>query len=193
MKDYQKCRSSAQYRVYLTCDKHYYSVPHEYRNRTMDVWYTDSHVEIYCENRRIAVHPRSYKKYGYTKVEAHLHPNHRYLEQWNAEKLVARATVVGAHVKDCVEIILSNADHPEQGFKSCNGLLSLKKIYNSSDLNKACAFAIAIDSVTCQSVKNILISRVHDFAANAADPVLATPLPDHENIRGADYYKELLN
>jgi hypothetical protein len=194
VKEYQKCRAGAQYLIFLSCDKHYYSVPHEYRNRVMDVWYTASHVEIYNENKRIAMHPRSYKKYGYTKVKEHLHPDHLYLEQWNAEMLIARADVIGVSVRDCVEIILNRATHPEQGFRSSNGLLSLKNKYTSTDINKACAHAIAIDSVTCTSVRNIRTSRVHDRAPSETDHVLTLPLPDHENIRGADYYtKELLN
>jgi len=194
VKEYQRCRAGAQYHVFLSCDKHSYSVPHEYRNRTMDVWYTASHVEIYCENRRIAMHPRSYKKYDFTTVKEHKHPNHLYLEQWNADKLIAREDVIGAYVRDCVEIILNRAEHPENGFRSCNGLLSLKSKYPNADINKACAHAIAIDSVTCTSVRNILTSRVHDHAQSNTDPVLTLPLPDHENIRGADYYTmELLN
>jgi len=97
-------------------------------------------------------------------------------------------------VRDCVEIILNRAEHPENGFRSCNGLLSLKSKYPNADINKACAHAIAIDSVTCTSVRNILTSRVHDHAQSNTDPVLTLPLPDHENIRGADYYTmELLN
>jgi len=194
VKEYQRCRAGAQYHVFLSCDKHSYSVPHEYRNRIMDVWYTASHVEIYCENRRIAMHPRSYTKYDFTTTKEHKHPNHLYLEQWNAGKLIARADVIGTHVRECVEIILDRAEHPEKGFKSCNGLLLLKNKYTSADMNKACAYAIEIDSVNCTSVKNILISRVHDRAPSDADHVLTLPLPDHENIRGADYYtKELLN
>jgi hypothetical protein len=172
---------------------HQYSVPFTYRNRMMDVWYTASHVEIYCENTRIAVHPRSYKKHGYTTVKEHMPPEHRYKDDWNAEKITAYADAVSVNMRSCIDIILSRVVHPEQGYRSCNGLLSLAKKYPYADLDKACAYAIAIESVTYQSVKNILISRVHDYASNDADSVLTPPLPEHDNIRGADYYKELLH
>ena len=194
VKSYQHRKAGANYHVFIPEDMHYYSVPYVYRGRMTDVWYTSSHVEIYHENRRIALHPRSYRKYGYTTIKAHMPPQHRYQDDWNAEKITVYADAVGENMRACIDIILGRAAHPEQGYRSCNGLLSLTKKYPRADVDKACAFAIAIESVTYSSVKNILISRVHESSPAGDDSVLISPLPEHENIRGADYYaKELLH
>ena len=194
VKSYQRRKAGANYHVYLPDDKHYYSVPYMFRGLMVDVWYTASHVEIYHENRRISLHPRSHRKYGYTTTREHMPPQHRYMDDWNAEKITAWADAVGPNMRACVDIILGRGEHPEQGYRSCSGLLALTKKYPSADVEKACEFAIGIESVTYSSVKNILISRVHESAPDGSAPAPATPLPDHENIRGADYYtKELLH
>ena len=194
VKSYQYRKAGANYHVYLPDDMHYYSVPYVYRGLMVDVWYSASHVEIYHENRRISLHPRSRRKYGYTTTKDHMPPQHRYQDDWNAEKIRAYADAVGVNMRACVDIILGGVAHPEQGYRSCSGLLSLTRKYPRADVDRACAFAIDIESVTYSSVKNILISRVHESASGDAEHVPASPLPEHENIRGAEYYtKELLH
>mgnify|MGYP003738636329 CR=1 FL=1 len=190
-REYQHRRAGANYHVYLPHDRHYYSVPYSCRGRVVDIWYTASHVEIYHENRRIAIHLRNYKENGYTTDKSHMPPQHCYRDEWNAEIIAARADAIGTGMRACVDSILSRPEHPEAGCKACMGLLSLLRKYPRADLDKACAYAVRIDAVSYRSVKNILVSRVHEYETHS-DSALARALPEHHNIRGAEYYKELL-
>ena len=194
VKEYQLRRAGSNYHIYLPEDMHYYSVPHEYRNRMMNIWYTASHVEIYSDNRRIALHQRSIKKNGYTTAQEHLPPEHRFRDGWSVEKITESADTIGTHARAAIDKILEMAAHPEQGFKSCSGILSLTKKYLRADIDNACKYAIAINSVTYSSVKNILASRVHEHPPADTELLATQSLPEHDNIRGADYYtKELLH
>jgi hypothetical protein len=42
------------YHVYFTPEGHYYSVPYRYRRKKVRIAYTDTEIEIYCDNLRIA-------------------------------------------------------------------------------------------------------------------------------------------
>jgi len=46
------------YHVYLSDDRHYYSVPHRYHKRRVRIAVSHSTVEIYHNHERIATHPR---------------------------------------------------------------------------------------------------------------------------------------
>ncbi|TSD99380.1 IS21 family transposase, partial [Aquimarina algiphila] len=52
--------------IYISKDKHYYSVPYNYIGKKVRIIYTKDTVEIYLKQKRIALHKRGLKRYGYT-------------------------------------------------------------------------------------------------------------------------------
>ena len=76
--------------------------------------------------------------------------------------------------------------HPEQGFRSCLGVLSLVKSYGPERIEAAARRGNDIGATTYGSIKSIL--------QNGLDRALAKPsTPDtspirHVNIRGRGYY-----
>jgi transposase len=76
--------------------------------------------------------------------------------------------------------------HPEQGFRSCLGILSLVKSYGPERVEAAARRGNDIGATTYGSIKSIL--------NNGLDRVFAKPtMPDaspirHANIRGRGYY-----
>ena len=72
--------------------------------------------------------------------------------------------------------------HPEQGFRSCIGILGLAKRYDAERLNAACARALALGTRSYASVSAILKNRQEGKAPDPQPSLL------HENIRGSDYY-----
>ena len=76
--------------------------------------------------------------------------------------------------------------HPEQGFRSCLGILSLVKSYGPQRVEAAARRGNDIGATTYGSIKSIL--------NNGLDRAFAKPtLPDaspirHVNIRGRGYY-----
>jgi transposase len=73
--------------VYLSEDKHYYSVPFRFIGQRVQVHYTADQVEIYANYQRIAFHTRDRKGYGYTTKKEHLASTHRYILEWSAENI----------------------------------------------------------------------------------------------------------
>ncbi|MBN2258301.1 MAG: IS21 family transposase, partial [Anaerolineaceae bacterium] len=57
-REYRKLKVQFNYHVYLNSDKHYYSVPHHYRDRQVELFITPKTVEIFYNNERIALHTR---------------------------------------------------------------------------------------------------------------------------------------
>jgi hypothetical protein len=88
-----------------------------------------------------------------------------------------------------VEEILRRLPHPEQGYRSCLGLLRLGKAYGPERLEAACLRAERLGSPRYRTVKNVLASGADRrlFEDDAPPP---TSLPVHDNVRGAGYYAD---
>jgi hypothetical protein len=174
------------YHVYLSEDRHYYSVPYRFRGKKVKVAYTTSEVSIIYNNARIALHKRDRSQGGYTTLEEHMHPAHRYYYQWNPKRITGWAAKIGPDVKEIVAKILSQASYPEQAYRSCVGIISLGKKYGNTRVNGACKRALYYKLYKYQAVKNIL-----DKGLDSVEEEKPTQqvLPLHENIRGAGYYK----
>jgi transposase len=77
--------------------------------------------------------------------------------------------------------------HPEQGFRSCLGILRLGKNHGQDRLDKACEMAISIKSLRYRTIQDILRSG-SDRKVRILKPTKPAQIQHHENIRGADYY-----
>ncbi len=186
LKNYKKLKVQFNYHIYLSNDKHYYSVPYRYKGKQVDILYTDRTVEIYHNNARIAIHRRSSRKNGYTTNKEHMHPHHRYKDNWNPEKLVNWGEELGPSVRTVIEIVLQGNKHPEQSYKTCLGILHLKKDYGKERLNKACERALFYENYSYRFIKNILVNKLEAIEESS---LFEDTLPSHENIRGNNYYK----
>jgi hypothetical protein len=171
--------------VYLSEDKHSYSVPYRSRAKTVELFYTVKTVEIYENNVRIASHLRSSRANGYTTRNDHMPPEHKYMADWNPERLLSWAENIGEPAKEIIGIALSSKKHPEQSYKTCLGILNLSNKYPAARFLKACRRALYYGSHTCKGVENILKNNMEDIDDEAD---LFSNLPDHENIRGSKYY-----
>jgi len=88
-----------------------------------------------------------------------------------------------------VERILQNSKHPEQGYRSYLGLLSLGKRYPKKRIKEASLRALTINSPSYRSVKSILQNGLDKTDATTKDE---RATPSHDNIRSAGYYQSNL-
>ena len=174
------------YHVYLSEDKHYYSVPYRFRGKKVKVAYSSSSVSIIYDNTRIALHKLDRSQGGYTTLEEHMHPAHRYYYQWNPKRIISWAAKIGPDVKAVVARVLSSASYPEQAYRSCIGIISLGKKYGNTRVNNACKRALYYRLYKYKAIKNILDKGLDSVEEEKAAQQV---LPLHENIRGAGYYK----
>ena len=182
--EWKKARVNIDYHIEI--GRHYYSVPYSLVHRKVEARYTAMIVEIFHGGQRVATHARSYKVGGFTTIHAHRPKSHqRYLE-WTPQRLVHWASTVGPSTAALVDKILQSRPHPEQGFRSCLGVLRLGKSYGHDRLEAAASRALTLDACSYKSVKSILHTGLD------RQPSLELP-PDrppihHANIRGTDYF-----
>lgn len=164
----------------------WYSVPFHYRGREVEVRATHNTVEIFLRGKRIASHARHVFKGSRSTLKEHRPKHHQDYGDWSPERIIRWASQIGPCAKALVSRIMQNHDHPEQGFRSCLGILRLGKTFEHERLNAACERALAINACSYKSVNSILKVGLE-----------SRPLPEkprqlkliHENIRGAQSFQ----
>lgn len=186
LRSFKSVKVQLNYHVYLSDDQHYYSVPYPYRGKKVKIIYTDSIVEIYHKNVRIAFHKRDRSQNKYTTLAEHMPPNHRFYQDWCPEKIIEWAGKKGSYVRELVVKLLARGSYPEQTYKVCLGVINLSKQYDARRVDRACQRALEFRYYSYKAVKNILAKGLDKIEAEA---LFQTKLPEHENIRGHDYYR----
>lgn len=177
------------YYVILGEDWHQYSVPHQYIGKTVKIIYDSDEVEIYLGLKRIAFHIRDYRKFGYTTVKEHMPEKHQKYNEtrgWDEDYFLKKAKEIGENAVKIMERILSGKPFVQEAYASCKGLLRLSSLYGKDRFEKACHRALPSPRVNYRMINNILSNNLD---MQEEDPLTLFPsIPDHENIRGADYY-----
>ena len=143
-------------------------------------------VEIFRHSRRIASHRRSYVRNGFTTEPAHRPDAHRRYAEWTPSRLIRWAETIGPATAAVVHQILVRRPHPEQGFRSCLGLLSLARRHDPTRVEQACQRARAVGAASYRSVKSIL---THGLDRQPLPAPPTGPALVHEHIRGPAYYR----
>ena len=110
--------------------------------------------------------------------------SHRRYRDWTHERIRREAAAIGDNTAALADVILRSRPHPEQGFRSCIGILGLVKRFGATRVDAACGRALLLGSRSYSSVAAIL----KNHRENAAMPMAEAPVLIHENIRGPGYY-----
>ena len=181
-------RVSIDYHVEL--HGHYYSVPYALIHELVDAWLTATTVELFHRGQRVAAHVRSVVRGRHTTEPAHMPKAHQRHLEWTPSRIITWARTIGAQTAALVEAILADRPHPEQGYRSCLGILRLAKRYGPARLEAACARAGSVDARSYRHVDSILKHGLDRLAAPAVAPPLPLRLPAHEHLRGRAYYQD---
>jgi transposase len=185
--DWKKATLNIDY--HLEVDHHYYSAPYQLIHKALDVRFTDTLIEIFFQGRRVASHRRSYHRGGYTTVPEHMPKAHQKYLEWTPSRLVQWAGTIGPETQNLLRFILENRPHPEQGYRSCLGVLRLKDRYSSERLEAACARALAFKAYSYKNVESILKNGLDQQPLDRSLSQTRLPLLEHENLRGRQYYQ----
>lgn len=180
--EWLKARVNIDYHVAV--DGHFYSVPFRLVHEEVEVRLAPDVVEIFHGRSRATAHQRSYTR-GFTTLAEHMPSAHRAHAEWTPSRILEWAGKVGAATRELCEAILADRPHPEQGFRSCLGILRLGKRYGDVRLEAACNRALRVRARSYRHVESIL--------KNGLDRVVTIDEPTtlsltHENVRGRDYY-----
>ena len=165
---------------------HYYSVPYQLIKKQLDLRATAGMVEVLDRGKRVAAHRRNRSRGRHTTITEHMPKAHQAYLEWTPTRLIRWAGKTGHSTAELVETIMLSRSHPQQGFRSCLGLLRLGETYGAERLEAACRRALAIPGLSYKSVKSILKNGLDSEPL----PESAETAPiEHDNVRGAGYYR----
>lgn len=186
--DWKQATVNIDYHVEL--DRHYYSVPHPLVRERVEIRSTATSVEVFVRGQRVAAHRRAYRAGAFSTVPEHMPKAHRAHLEWSPTRLVHWAESVGPKTAELVAAILDDRPHPEQGYRSCLGILRLARQYGNARLEAACARAVPVRARSYRHVSSILKNGLdrEPLPAASEDGPRQPLLLAHENVRGGDYY-----
>ena len=170
---------------HVVVDKHYYSVPYHLIHQTLQVRLTDTTVELFRQGQRVTAHLRSFLPGRSTTLDEHRPKSHQRYLQWTPGRIIQWAQKIGPACGQVVERILASRPHPEQGFRSCLGIIRLGKAATEPRLEAACRRALHFNTCSYASIKSILEHKLDHQPVEAELPL---PSPTHDNVRGGLYF-----
>ncbi len=182
-------KSKVNIDYHIEVDHHYYSVPYQLIHARLDVRLTSTTLEAFFKGRRVALHRRSYIKGRHTTLKEHMPKAHQKYLEWTPSRLLRWAGRMGPKTQKLLAHILESRPHPEQGYRSCLGVLRLGKRYSAERLEAACARALAFKAYSYKNVESILKNGLDQQPLVDASPQPRLPLLEHDNLRGKEYYQ----
>jgi len=181
--EWKKARVNIDYHVEL--EDHYYSVPYSLVQEEVELRYTAATVEIFFRGKRIASHLRSHSPGRHTTQSEHMPKNHREYLEWAPSRILGWAASTGEATGQIAGKILTSREHPEQGYRSCLGILRLGKLYGRDRLEAASKRALAIGAASYKSIRSILENSLD---RETVPEMRAPQTIEHPNLRGQGYY-----
>jgi len=182
---WRRAKASIDYHIEVRADRHFYSVPYRLVGEVVDVRLAAATVEVFFRHNRVASHVRSPRP-GYTTDPAHMPESHRRHASWTPSRIITWASHAGPATAKMAEAVLASRPHPEQGFRTCLGIVRLGDRYGTARLEAACTRALAARAYTYRSVESILRSGLDKKPLPAERPTPSHPA--HDNLRGPGYY-----
>lgn len=181
--EWRLVRTGLDYHVEI--ESFYYSVPHALIREQVDARITTRTIELFHRGKRVAAHQRRYgsaTRHG-THVE-HMPRAHRHYAEWSPERFCRWGADIGPDTEGLIIAILSRRPHPEQGFRTCLGVLRHYKTLASSRAESVSAYALSTGALNSKSVASIIAHNL-DLAAPAQE---GGSVDSHANVRGARYF-----
>jgi transposase len=182
--EWRRARVAPDYHVEVA--GHFYSVPSRMIRQVVEVRATEATIEVFHRGTRIASHARSGVKHRHTTISEHMPSAHRRYAFWTPARLLAEAEKIGPSTTALCQAIMRAKPHPEQGFRSCLGILRMEKTYGPQRLEAACRRGITIGAASYRSIASILKTGLDKAFLPETNPE-ADPI-QHGNIRGRGYY-----
>ena len=182
--EWKQRRAGLDYHVEVA--RHYYSVPHALVRQKLWARITERTVEVFHKGKRVAAHMRAPGNRRHTTVDEHMPSSHRRYANWTPDRIRRDAAANGPNTEILIDVILRRKPHPEQGFRSCIGILRLAKTHGSERLETACEKALLIGAHSYSSLASILKNNLERHKSRQASD--KAPAIDHPNIRGPHYF-----
>ena len=182
--EWKRARVAPDYHIEIA--GHYYSVPSRLIREIVEARITSATVEIFHKGQRVASHAFSAIGNRHTTITEHMPSAHRRYAEWTPARMMSEAAKVGPETVALFEAIMKAKPHPEQGFRSCLGIVGLARSYGVTRLEAASRRGNGIGATSYGSIASILKHGLDK--ADATEPTPDVPPIRHGNIRGSGYY-----
>ena len=179
--EWRLARVSTDYHVEF--ERYFYSVPHHLIRQQVDVRATSRTIEIFLKGQRIAAHQRRYGGSRFGTDPDHMPSSHRRYAEWSPERFRRWAASIGPHTEGLIVAILASRPHPEQGFRTCLGVLGLYRAISAAQAEAVSARAVEIGGLTCKSIGALITG--YKTPRHSAEPAA---VGEHANLRGPGYF-----
>ena len=123
--EWKRCTVAPDYHVEV--DDHYYSVPFTLLRETVDARLTENNDRGLPQGKTDCEPPALARRAKHTTIPEHMPSSHRRYAEWSPARLLCEAEKLGPATVALFAAIMKAKPHPEQGFRSCLGILSLMK------------------------------------------------------------------
>jgi transposase len=162
----------------------FYSVPFGLIGQQVEVRVTQRTIEAFHKGRRVAAHARRYAGRAHGTQAEHMPSSHRRYAAWSPERFRSWAASIGPNTEGLIAAILAARRHPEQGFRTCIGVLQHMRGIPKERVEAVAAKALAIRALTYKSI----VSLLDTYRERAPAPAADTPVLTHPNVRGPGYF-----
>jgi transposase len=162
----------------------FYSVPFTLIGQQVDVRLTERTVEAFHRGSRVAAHERRHGGRAHGTVAEHMPPAHRHYAAWSPERFRSWAASIGPNTEGLIIAILASRRHPEQGFRTCLGVLQRLRGLPRDQVEAVALRAVETGLLTYKAITALIDTKP---GASTAKPAEA-PAITHPNLRGSQYF-----
>ncbi|WP_233450500.1 hypothetical protein [Rhizobium mongolense] len=108
---------------------------------------------------------------------------HRRYAEWTPDRFRRWAASNGAETEGLITAILASRPHPEQGFRTCLGILRLYCEIPRDRAEAVSARAVEIGGLTCETITALIAT--HKSNRHSTEPAAVM---EHANLRGPGYF-----
>ena len=134
-------------------EKNFYSVPHQYVGKELDIKFNSKEIHGFFETNRIASHAVIKGAHHYSTNAAH-YPEKKYVDM-NYHIALARreAVLIGPNTSLLVERLLNEDRFPLKNLRRIQGILQLSKQFEKVAMEYGCEMALHYDYLNYSRVK----------------------------------------
>ena len=183
--EWKKAKVGIDYHVKF--ENNFYSVPYKYIHTNTEIRASERVIEVYIKGEAISSHMRTYEVYKFITRKEHMPQNHQAMLKWTPKRINDWANKIGEQTGLLISELIKSRTHPEQGYRSCLGIIGLSKKYGDDNLELACKRANHFGTISYKKIEKILKTGL--FKKDVDKEITnETVSSNHSNIRGKEYY-----
>ena len=104
----------------------------------------------------------------------HMPSSHRRYAEWTPDRFRRWAGKIGPNTEGLISAVLASRPHPEQGFRTCLGILRAYRGLDPDRLEAVSARAVELGVLNCKGVASLLAHKPDSAAKDSRPPRSST-------------------